>query len=239
MSQGSLLGGRVRYAQLDDGHRTGIEPVLLAAAVPALPGERVVEAGSGAGAGLLCLAARVPGLWGLGVERDPVLCALAAGNAAVNGFAQLGFAAMDIAAWRADAPFDHALANPPWHAEDATASADARRDAAKRAGQGLLTLWVARLAAGLRHRGTLSLVLPTARLPEALAALAAAQCGAASVLPLWPKPGREARLILLRGIRNARGACRMLAGLTLHRPEGGFSDAAQAILRDGAPLDWR
>ncbi|HJS85951.1 MAG TPA: SAM-dependent methyltransferase, partial [Acetobacteraceae bacterium] len=56
---GTLLGGRVRYAQPAEGFRSGIEPVLLAAAVPARPGECVLEGGSGAGAGLLCLAARI------------------------------------------------------------------------------------------------------------------------------------------------------------------------------------
>ena len=68
VTEGHLLGGRVRYAQPRVGYRTGIEPVLLAAAVAARAGERVLEAGCGAGAGLLCLAARVPGITGLGVE---------------------------------------------------------------------------------------------------------------------------------------------------------------------------
>ena len=57
-TEGTLLGGRVRYAQPARGYRTGIEPVLLAAAVPAVPGQAVLEAGTGAGAALLCLAAR-------------------------------------------------------------------------------------------------------------------------------------------------------------------------------------
>ncbi|MCX7381847.1 MAG: SAM-dependent methyltransferase, partial [Alphaproteobacteria bacterium] len=64
-----LLGGRVVHSQPELGHRTGVEPVLLAAFVPARPGERVLEGGSGAGAGLLCLAARVA-VSGLGVEID-------------------------------------------------------------------------------------------------------------------------------------------------------------------------
>ena len=62
-SDGCLLDGRVRYAQPasgSDGYRTGIEPVLLAASIPAQAGQRVLEAGVGAGAGLICLAARVP-----------------------------------------------------------------------------------------------------------------------------------------------------------------------------------
>src|SRR5208282_2971379 len=111
LTEGHLLGGRVRYAQPRRGFRSGIEPVLLAAAVPARTGERVLEAGSGAGAALLCLAARVAGISGVGVERDPALTALAAHNAAANGWAELGFLAGDIAAVPDLGRFDHGFAN--------------------------------------------------------------------------------------------------------------------------------
>jgi tRNA1Val (adenine37-N6)-methyltransferase len=49
-TEGHLLGGRIRYRQPDTGFRSGLEPVLLAASVPARPGEHVLEAGTGAGA---------------------------------------------------------------------------------------------------------------------------------------------------------------------------------------------
>ena len=81
---GGLLDGRVRYDQPVDGYRTGLEPVLLAAAVPARTGQRVLEAGTGAGAGLLCLAARVPGVMGVGIEADADMAALARCNLAAN-----------------------------------------------------------------------------------------------------------------------------------------------------------
>jgi tRNA1Val (adenine37-N6)-methyltransferase len=55
------LGGRVTYRQLVDGHRTGFEPVLLAAAVPAKAGDLVLEAGAGARAGGLVVTARGAG----------------------------------------------------------------------------------------------------------------------------------------------------------------------------------
>ena len=85
-TDGHLLDGRVRYVQPRHGFRSGIEPVLLAAAVPARAGDRVLEGGSGAGAALLCLAARVPGVRGLGIEQDPALVTLAKRNAAANGW---------------------------------------------------------------------------------------------------------------------------------------------------------
>jgi tRNA1(Val) A37 N6-methylase TrmN6 len=236
VSEGTLLGGRVRHAQPVAGHRTGLEPVLLAASIPARAGQRVLEGGTGSGAALLCLAARVPGVGGLGLERDDGMAELARRNIAANGFAGLGVERADLLAWRTDATFDHAMANPPWHDPAATASPDAGRDAARRGRPGLVAAWAAALAGALRPRGTLTLVLAADHMAQGLAALSAAGCGSLAVLPLWPKPERAARLVLLRGIRGGQGVSRLLPGLILHQPSGAFTAAAEAVLRDGASL---
>lgn len=227
---GHLLGGRVRHAQPAAGHRTGIEPVLLAASIPARPGERVLEGGTGSGAGLLCLAARVPGVAGIGIERDPSMAALARANLAANGFSALGILAGDIATLRPEGRFDHAFANPPWHAAG-TPSPDPGKEAAKRVAPDLFALWAARLAAPLRHRGTLTFVVAAGTVPECLAAFAAAGCGSPALLPLWPRAGVGAKLVLLRGVKGGRGPFRLLPGLALHAADGGFTAEAEAVLR--------
>jgi tRNA1(Val) A37 N6-methylase TrmN6 len=236
-THGHLLDGRVRYTQPASGFRSGIEPVLLAAAVPARPGARVLEGGSGAGATLLCLGARVPGAQGLGIEQDPALVALARANAAANGFSNLVFVAADIASTPATGEFDHACANPPYHAGGGTPSPDTSRRAAKAGTTGLPARWAAALARTLRPRGTLTFIVSAALLPEAAAAFAAAGCRPVSCLPLWPKPGQAATLVLLRGVKGSRAPFRLLSGLLLHEPSGGFTAEAQAILRGGAALD--
>jgi tRNA1(Val) A37 N6-methylase TrmN6 len=234
-SEGALLDGRVRHAQPLAGHRTGLEPVLLAAAVPARPGERVLEGGTGSGAALLCLAARVAGLQGVGIERDSDMAGLARANAAANGFDGLAVLHGDVATLRPEGVFDHALANPPWHGTG-TASPEGRREAAKRGAPGLIAIWARQLAAPLRQRGTLSLVAAAAALPTCLAALDEAGCGSPAVLPLWPRPGWPAGLVVVQGIKGGRGNCRVLAGMILHAKGGGFTPEAEAVLRAGAPL---
>jgi len=232
----TLLGGKVRHAQPRHGFRSGLEPVLLAASIPARPGEHVLEGGCGAGAALLCLAARVPGLRGTGVEQDPDLVALARYNAAANGWPELDFVAGDVAALSGFGRFDHAFANPPYHLAPGTPSPDASRQAAKRGGTLLLSSWAAALAGCLRPRGTLTFILAATALPACLAAFASAGCGPAALLPLWPKPERAAKLLLLRGVKAGRSPLRILPGLLLHAQDGGFTPAAQAILRDAQAL---
>jgi tRNA1(Val) A37 N6-methylase TrmN6 len=236
VTYGHLLGGQIRYAQRRDGFRSGIEPILLAAAVPARPNEQVLEGGTGAGAALLCLAARVPAIGGVGVEQDPDLVRLATDNAVSNGFNGLRFVTGAIETVELPPTFDHACANPPFHDPAGTRSPDLGREAAKRGAEGLLAVWAAALGRRLRPRGTLTFILPAALLPACLEALATAGCPASAILPLWPKPGRSCKLMLVRGVKFGHAPLRLLSGLTLHRPEGGFTADTEAILRAGAGL---
>jgi tRNA1(Val) A37 N6-methylase TrmN6 len=237
VTEGTLLGGRLIYHQPRAGYRTGLEPVLLAASVPARSGEAVLEAGTGAGAGLLSLLSRVSGVAGLGLERDQAMAALARQNLAANGFLQATIQAETVEAWQPDRGFDHAFANPPWHDADGTPSPVPAREAAKRGAPGLIGAWTAALAKCLRPRGTLSLIVPAAALAETVLALTAAKCPEITLLPLWPHAGGAAKLIILRGVRLGRGASSLHAGLVLHESNGQFSSAANAILRDGFALE--
>ena len=237
-TDGHLLDGRVRYAQPRHGFRSGIEPVLLAAAIPARPGARVLEGGSGAGAALLCLAARVPGVRGLGIEQDPALVALARRNAAANGWPDLRFMAADIASLPA-------LERVRPRLRQSALSQRRRHTIAGRVAPrpqsaqppGCWRVWATALARPLRPRGTLTFILPAALLPEAMTAFAAAGCAPTAMLPLWAKPRQPAKLLLLRGIKGSRAPFRVLPGLVLHAPDGAFTAEADAILRGGAALD--
>jgi len=85
-SEDTLLGGRVKLRQPRHGYRAAIDPVLLAAAVPAGDGDTVLDIGCGAGAASLCLASRVEGCRITGIETQRDLVHLANDNVALNGF---------------------------------------------------------------------------------------------------------------------------------------------------------
>jgi tRNA1(Val) A37 N6-methylase TrmN6 len=221
VSDDTLLSGRVIYRQPLHGYRTGIEPVLLAAAIPARPGDRVLEAGTGAGAALLALCARVDNLSGTGLERDAGMAQLAAGNLAANSFPGIRIVRTLVEAFRPDGIYDHAFANPPWHSDTSTPSPDAAKRHAKIAAESTLKTWIGTLAASLRHRGTLSLILPATQYAQAAACLVNAQCGDISLLPLWPKQNLHAKLVILQAVCRGKGPGRILPGLVLHEAGGG------------------
>jgi tRNA1(Val) A37 N6-methylase TrmN6 len=238
-TEDSLLGGRVRLRQPVAGQlRAGLDAVLLAAALPARPGDRVLEAGCGSGAAMLCLAARVPGLALLAVERDSAMAALAADNAALNGRTaevMVGDVA-DPGLARHLGPYDHAMANPPYWPGGTAPPAPGRAAATHEQGAGLAE-WAGFLAAGLRHGGWLALVLPAARFDAGTAALRGAGCGSLALLPLWPRAGVAAKRVLLLARKGGRGAAMVAPGLVLHTEDGGWTAEASAVLRDGAALE--
>jgi tRNA1Val (adenine37-N6)-methyltransferase len=237
VTEGHLLAGKVRYAQPRHGFRSSLEPVLLAAAIPARRGQRVLEGGSGAGAALLCLTARVGQILGLGIEQDPRLVEIARRNAAINDWPCLDFSAGDVTALVECGPFDHACANPPYNITSGTQSPDWSRRTAKEADASTMRTWSAALARWLRPRGTLTFIVPPAALPAALAAFAAADCAPTAALPFWPKDGHAAKLLLLQGVKGGRVPFRLHSGRVLHTPSGDFTPEAQQILREGAALE--
>jgi tRNA1(Val) A37 N6-methylase TrmN6 len=225
LSEDLFLGGRLRLRQPLSGYRAGIDPVLLAAAVPAKAGESALELGLGAGTASLCLAARVPGLVLAGLELQPAYAALARENAGTNGIA-LEVIEGDLAAMPAALKarrFDHVLMNPPYfHRPSGTPAADARR-----------------LAPG----GTLTAIQRVERLPELLAACAS-RLGSLELKPVAPREGREAPLVLARARKGGRAAFRLHAPLVLHegarheRDGESYRPEAQAILRGGGALSF-
>lgn len=237
LTEGHLLAGKVRYAQPRHGFRSSLEPILLAAAIPAQRGQRVLEGGSGAGATLLCLTARIGHTLGLGIEQDASLVEIARRNAAINGWPDLEFRAADVLAPAECGPFDHACANPPYHVASGTPSPERSRRTAKVADARTMAGWSAALARSLRPRGTLTFIVPPAALPDAMAAFAAAGCTPTAALPFWPKEDQPAKLLLLRGIKGSRTHFRLHAGKVLHTANGDFTSEAQQLLREGAALD--
>lgn len=235
-----FLNGRVAAWQPVAGFRSATDAVFLAAAVPALPGERVLELGCGAGVAALCLLARVPGVSVTGVEVQPSYADLARRNGAAAG---LRVVEGDVAALPADLRaerFDHVMTNPPWFEAAAPAAADPGRDAAQRVATPL-ALWLDVALRRLAPGGWLSVIHRAERLAELLAPLAG-RAGSARVLPLQSRPGRDAGRVIVQARKGAKGPLRLLAPFVIHEGaahgEDGddFTAPARKILRDGGPL---
>ena len=80
--------------------------------------------------------------------------------------------------------------------------------------------------------------------PNGWRRLLAAMTGSIEVLPLIPRRGRAARLVLIRARKGGRAALRLCDGWLLHHgarhecDAESYTDATVSVLRDAAPLPF-
>jgi tRNA1Val (adenine37-N6)-methyltransferase len=241
LSDDKFLCGRLRLLQPLKGYRAATDPVLLAAACPAEPGQSVLDLGCGAGAAVLCLGHRVPDLSLAGLELQPAYADLARRNAERNGIPvelHEGDLARMPRELRRD--FDHVIANPPYYPAGGSPSPVAARARAMQVDTPLAA-WVQAATRRLRPGGRLTLICGADGLPEVLGALAF-KLGSAAVLPLAAREGRPALRVILQARKGGRAAFRLLAPFVIHQGPAhdgdreSYTPAANAVLRDGADL---
>ncbi|HEX8570089.1 MAG TPA: methyltransferase [Caulobacteraceae bacterium] len=237
----ALLGGRVRLLQPKSGYRAGMDAALLAAAVEAAAGERVIEAGCGTGAALLQAAVRSPGARFTGVERAAMALAWAQESIALNemqehvqaieGDVDAGFAPLGLKA------FDAAFSNPPFFDDEAALRAPHRDKRGAWIAEGGLRAWTRFLLKAVREGGRITVIHRADRLADLLAQLGET-AGSFRVRPVHPFADEPAKRVLVRAVKTGRAPLVLLPPLVLHERGGGPTAEADAILRGEAALGW-
>lgn len=238
--ENALLGGRVRLRQPATGYRAGMDAALLAAAVGAQPGQRVIEAGCGAGGALMQIAARRPGASLTGLERDPAMAALARENAALNssdahiveGDVAAGFRALGLE------PFNWAVSNPPFFDDPGALRAPAEGKRGAWMADDGLKAWTDFLLKAVREGGRIVVIHRADRLADLLSLLGE-KAGSFAVRGIHPYADEPAKRVLVQAIKTGRAPLRLLPPLVLHARDGTkHTPEAEAILRGEAEIGW-
>lgn len=238
LSDDKFLCGKLRLLQPLQGYRAATDPVLLAAACPAVAGQSVLDIGCGVGAAALCLGWRVPGLALAGLEIQPDYADLARRNGPRNQIdltVQEGDLRQMPKALRRD--FDHVITNPPYYPPTGTRSPVAGRAIAMQVDLSLAD-WVGACVRRVAAGGTLTLICGADGVPEALAGMAT-KMGAIALLPLAPREGQPARRVILQGYKGRKSPFRLLPPLVLHTGQSHAGDResytpfADGVLRQG------
>ncbi len=242
LSDDAFLDGKIHLLQPEKGVRAGIDAVFLAAAIPARPGERVLEAGAGSGVVSLCLCARVQSLKVTGIEIQTEAAELARRNIKRNGLGDnIHIITADIRAparelfekgVAADS-FDHVFANPPYHRKGTGRPSPLPGKAIAHAHEtGDLAQWMRFLIRSLKPGGTITLVHRPESLGRILPELEG-RAGNIKLVPLFPKPGAPSHRLLVQATKANRAPLQILPGLVLQDETQSYCAEADAVLRAG------
>jgi tRNA1(Val) A37 N6-methylase TrmN6 len=236
-----VLNKRLKLRHSAAGFKTSMDSVLLAAACPAMAGERLLDMGCGVGGAGLCVLARMAGVHLTGVEIQKDHADLAEYNAAVHDFAdQTDFINIDIRQYRAEKAFHHVICNPPYlEAERHLRSPSAEKAMAMGHSEETMTVkdWIDTAHFCLKSKGSLTMIHRADHLDKIIQALGK-RFGAVEIFPFWPRHGEQASRVIVRAFKDRYSPMKMHAGLALHgdKQDRNYTAQTEKILRDGERL---
>lgn len=224
-----------------EGHRSGVDAMLLASLVDSAGPVSVADLGAGAGAAGLAVAARLPQANVLLVEKLPLMAGYARRSLAVPENAFLGgrvevleadvtlTGRARLAAGLRDEIHDHVIMNPPFNHGSDRRTPDAVKAQAHAMTEDLFDSWIRTAGAIMKPGGQLSLIARPQSIGEIIEACGR-RFGGLEVTPLHPRPGADAIRILVTAIKGSRARLAFRSPLFVHDQEGhAFSPVVDSL----------
>ncbi|MCP1198257.1 tRNA1(Val) (adenine(37)-N6)-methyltransferase [Notoacmeibacter sp. MSK16QG-6] len=228
------------------GHRAGLDAMLLASALPRTFTGTVVDLGAGSGAAGLGVLSRCPQAKAVLVENAPVMIDCAAKtlmhpqNAGLASRASLVSADAGAAAQsrRAAGLADHSahavILNPPFNDPRDRSTTDPLRREAHVMTQTLLEDWLRTAAAMSKAGAWCAMIFRPRHLTEALSAMSG-RFGGLGLRFVQARPMAPAIRLIIRGRRNDRAPLTVHPPLVLHGESGSaFAPEADALINGEA-----
>lgn len=232
-----VLDKKVRLLQVEDGFRTSLDSVMLAAACPVQKGQAVLDMGCGVGGASFCVLERVADchLTGVDIQEDHI--DLARQNVELNAMTgRAVFTASDIRAFQPKQHFDHIICNPPY-LEAGEHMVSPKEKKAKALGhlhkELSLQEWVDCGFHLLTSRGSLTMIHRADAVDRIIRAMGK-RFGAIEIIPLWPRAGAAAKRVIIRAVKDRRSPAKIHQGIILHDEKGEYTVEAERYLREAA-----
>ena len=238
----AFLGGRIQVLQPKIGFRSSMEAVFLAASVPAMKNQTILELGCGAGVVLMCLNHRVPNLSLYGVEIQKKYADLAQINLDQNSNVRTYHSDIqDLPLEIKNENFDHIITNPPFYKKTAgTRSAILDKDLSLRE-QLNLNEWVKISAKRLRPGGMFTIIVGTERLPDIINE-ATNYFGNIRVKPISSRINENSNRVIIQMTKGTNGVFSLQPPLIVHQDKAiqknskCFTDDVRDILENSFAL---
>ncbi len=231
------------------GNKSGMDALLLAAALPEGASGTLADLGSGAGVAGLAALNLNPHLDLLSVEINPEMANLARKTLLYSSNSKfLGRVKViehDITRGGVDRlkaglepdSVNHIIMNPPYNTSRERAPKDPLKAQAFMMGDGGIDAWFRTAAAILRPGGTISIIYRTEKLGEILAC-SQGRFGGLEIMPIHSRADEPAKRIIARGTRASRAPMAIVPGFVVHNMDGSFTHDADVIFKGKSRLKF-
>jgi tRNA1(Val) A37 N6-methylase TrmN6 len=214
-----------------NGHRSGVDAMLLASLVATEKLARVADLGSGAGAAGLAVASRLPHVSVHLIEKSPLMADYARRSLELpeNGNLKERVEVTEadvtltgkarIAAGLLDEVYDHVIMNPPFNDRSDRKTPDALKADAHAMTEDLFETWIQTAGAIMKPGGQLSLIARPQSIADIIAACGK-RFGGLEITLLHPRPEDSAIRLLVTAIKGSKARLTFRAPLFVHGPEG-------------------
>lgn len=214
-----------------EGHRSGVDAMLLAALVAQEGAVSVADLGAGAGAAGMAVASRLADAQVTLVERSSLMADYARRSVALPENAHLAgrisvieadvtlTGRVRVAAGLRDDSFDHVIMNPPFNNAGDRTTPDRLKAEAHAMTDGLFEAWIRTAGAITVSGGQLSLIARPESVSDIIAACGK-RFGGIEMTLIHPRPDAEATRILVTAIKGSKARLIFRAPLFLHGEEG-------------------
>lgn len=229
-----FLGGKLKVYQPKKGFRFGIDSVILAYFLNLKPFQKILEVGAGSGIISLIALTRFSRckIWAL--EREPTFIECLKKNVLLNNFKERFFIItgdFSLPPFKFES-FDVLFSNPPYfEAGRGRESPYEEKNRACREKNLDLEGFIKKTSQLLKNRGNLFLVFTAYRMAELIYLLKKYRLEPKTLRLVHSYPGKEARLVLIRAVKNGGKELRILPPLYIYqKPKGDYTEEIKKFL---------
>lgn len=240
-----FLNGSITIEQLSDGGRSGSDTILLAASIPAKPGEVILEIGTGNGTGTIALAKQIADLKIIAIDIDQINLNIAKRNVILNKLSKnIEMLNEDIIKKNLSfcfknkliKSFDHIFMNPPYYdAKKIILPTSDHNKVAKSFDYNLMDSWLDVSLRLIKQKGTITIINKVSNLDIIIRKLT--RYGSLIILPLVANNKKETDRIIVNFKMGSKSNTRILNSIILHTDLGKYSDDVENVLRGRARID--
>lgn len=230
----TFFSGKIKVHQNDGGYRFSIDAVLLAYHAVPRPGDKVLDLGTGCGILPLIMAYRHPSITVYGAEVQEGLAELAILNVKANRMDDRIFilcADMKLLKPPMTAgPVDLIVCNPPYRRPGSGRTNPNEQRAVARHELTITLADVVQTARRmLRATGRFLAIYTATRLTDLLFWMRTNGVEPKTVRTIHSSPGKEAKFIIVEGVKDGRPGIKIAPPLTVYTEHGDYTDEVKQM----------